>query len=108
MGTWVDGLVLAGVRPARRMRLWVEDLPDLQGTNVALFCSYAVNPREMLADFRGMLTSKGANVLATQAFPRRRPDQEARGFVNRAFALARAASARRQGWLPGQELHPRA
>jgi flavodoxin len=107
LGTWVDGFVVAGVRPARLMRLWVDDLPDLQGTNVALFCSYAVNPRGMLDGFQGMLASKGGKVLTTQAFPRRHPDQEARGFVNRAFALARADAAGRQGWLAGPALRPR-
>jgi flavodoxin len=59
LGTWVDGFVVAGVRPARLMQLWVDDLPDLRGTNVALFCSYAVNPRGMLDGFRACSRPRG-------------------------------------------------
>ena len=68
VGTWVEGLVVAKVRPARAMREWLEALPNLGGRRVAVFCTYKVNPRGALEEMSEMLTAKGAKVIASEAF----------------------------------------
>lgn len=55
VGSWVDGFVLFGVRPARPARAWVEGLPSLTGNCAAVFATYAVNPRGALAELSTML-----------------------------------------------------
>ncbi|MBW4078562.1 MAG: FAD-dependent oxidoreductase [Acidobacteria bacterium] len=68
VGTWVEGLVVAKVRPARAMREWLAGLPNLGGRRVGVFCTYKVNPRGALAEMSAALAAKGANVIASDAF----------------------------------------
>ena len=71
VGTWVEGLVVAKVRPARAMREWLAGLPNLGGRRVGIFCTYKVNPRGALAEMSAVLTAKGAQVVASDAFDAR-------------------------------------
>lgn len=68
VGTWVEGLVLARVGPAKTMCAWLEALPPLGGRPVAAFCTYGVNPRSTLAIMTKLLEAKGATVIATESF----------------------------------------
>lgn len=71
VGTWVEGLVVAGVRPAGAMRRWLERLPSLGGKPVGIFCTYAVAPRRSLEAMRQALERAGAEVIGQAAFGRR-------------------------------------
>lgn len=71
IGTWVEGLVLARVRPARAMRAWLAALPNLAGRRVGLFCTYGVNPRATLDEMARVVTAKGGIVVDRQAFAAR-------------------------------------
>ena len=68
VGTWVEGFVVAGVRPARAMGSWLAGLPQLGGRPVATFCTYGVAPRRALTLMRRALAAKGAVVVAQAAF----------------------------------------
>lgn len=68
VGTWVEGLVVAKVRPARAMRSWLENLPPLGGRRVGVFCTYAINPRGALEEMREQLAGKGGVVIRESAF----------------------------------------
>ena len=82
VGSWVEGFILFGVRPARAARAWLTRLPALPGTPAGVFCTYAFHPRGTLAELRRGLEARGANVLADHAFHRRRPEVGAEAFVH--------------------------
>ena len=67
-GSWVEGLVVARVRPARAMREWLAGLPDLGGRPVAVFCTYLVNARDAVDELARGFEGKGAVVVARAAF----------------------------------------
>jgi menaquinone-dependent protoporphyrinogen IX oxidase len=74
VGTWVEGAVVAGVRPARAARQWVKRMPPLGETPVAVFCTYGFHPRGALAELRRALAGKGGVVVAEAAFGPRTGD----------------------------------
>jgi flavodoxin len=82
VGTWVQGLILFGVRPAEA-RLWVPALPSLKDKPVGIFCTYAFHPRDSLRMLAEMLTERGAVVVDQQAFHRNRPANGVEPFVQR-------------------------
>ena len=75
VGTWVEGLVVAGVRPARATRRFVKELPELGETPVAAFCTYGVNPRGALSELGSSLTQRGGHLVASAAFGPRGGDK---------------------------------
>ncbi len=81
VGSWVEGLVLAGVRPARPARSWMRALPRLAGKPAAVFCTYAISARGAVAEMSEALTSAGARVLAEAAIPRNAVEREALSFA---------------------------
>lgn len=80
IGTWVQGFILFGVKPAEAT-LWVPALPSLQNKPVAIFCTYTFNPRNSLQKLGALLEDKGATIIGKQAFQRNQPVMEAQSFV---------------------------
>ncbi len=72
-GTWVEGFILFGVGPARAMRRWLADLPELEGKPVGVFCTYAFHPRRTLDIMESSLRAKGASVEGRLSAHRRDP-----------------------------------
>jgi glutamate synthase (NADPH/NADH) small chain len=68
VGSWVEGFVVAGVRPAKAMRTWLAGLPRLGGRPVGVFCTFAVAPKGALLAMRQAVEAKGAVVVAQAAF----------------------------------------
>jgi hypothetical protein len=95
VGSWVEGLVVARVRPAVKMRRWIDALPRLGGRDVATFCTYGVNPRGALAEMRAGLEAKGARVAHERAMGPRdlRGDADVVGAFAREIAASWARSA---------------
>lgn len=75
-GTWTDGFIVAAVRPAMPAELAPYRMPRLDGKPVAIFCTYAVNPRGVLAIMRETLEDRGAKVVAERAFRRKDPEAD--------------------------------
>jgi len=68
VGSWVEGFVVTGVRPAKAMRAWLAGLPRLGGRPVGVFCTYAVAPQGALPAMRRALEATGAVVVGQAAF----------------------------------------
>lgn len=92
VGTWVQGMILFGVRPAGA-ELWVPALPSLEGKPVGIFCTYAFNPRGSLQALGAMLAARGATILGQHAFHRSRPSDGAEPFVQSVLQSAERALA---------------
>lgn len=85
-GTWVEGLVVAKVGPARSMKAWLDALPRMGGIPVALFCTYGVHPRSTMATMSAAFERQGARVVATSAFRRGGDRVAAIAFARRIVA----------------------
>lgn len=83
VGSWVEGFILFGVKPARPARRWLSELPSLQGKRAGVFCTYAVNPAASLDVMRRALEAKGAEVVAENSANRRNPESGASEFARR-------------------------
>ena len=87
VGTWTDGIIIAGQRPAKRKKLHA--LPRLDGKPVAVFTTYAVNPGKVLAKLERVVTELGGVSLGGMAFHRKALDPPARDFTQRMLAALR-------------------
>jgi hypothetical protein len=85
------------------MREWLTELPNLGGRRVGVFCTYKVNPRGALAEMSAVLTAKGAQVVASDAFGARdahdsihptKPEALANRMADRVVHHKRSLSAR--------------
>lgn len=90
VGTWVEGLVVTRVEPARAAHQWLAGLPRLVGLRTAAFCTYGVSPRGVLGQLRAGLEGRGTQVLSQDAFGPRMSDIEA-GAVRFAARLVELA-----------------
>jgi hypothetical protein len=81
VGTWVHGLIVVGVTP------WglpaVSQLPAMRGKRAAVFCTFAVNPRNSLEKLTGAVEATGANVVGGLALHRSKLTQHAEEFAGR-------------------------
>jgi len=103
VGTWVEGLVLARVGPAKATRRWLAGLPLLPGKSVAIFCTYGVSPKATLALMRRALEAKAATVTCEAAFGHR--DLSEAGLAKLA-AFAHQAQGSGHGQLPEHRQPP--
>ena len=92
VGTWVQGLILFGVKPAGA-ELWVPILPPLEGKPTGVFCTYAFNPRSSLRALSDLLAARGATILGQHAFHRSKPGDGARQFVQSVLESAQPVMA---------------
>ena len=80
VGTWVQGFILFGVKPAGA-ELWAPALPALDGKPVGVFCTYAFNPRGSLRMLGDLLAARGGTVVGQRAFHRSRTGEGVEPFV---------------------------
>ena len=71
VATWVEGLVVAGVGPARTAKRWLAALPPLAGMPVTLLCTYAFSPGRTLEVMGQLVSDRGGKVVASAAVSRR-------------------------------------
>lgn len=85
VGTWVDGIVIAGHRPGQTGKLM--QMPALHNKKVAVFMTYALHAGNVLEAFSGWLyRQKGADVVAATALKRSNlSEAKAEEFVKEAF-----------------------
>ena len=81
VGTWVHGLIVVGVTP------WglpaISKLPAMRGKQAAVFCTFAVDPRQSLEKLTGAVEATGANVVGGLALHRGKLAQHAEEFAER-------------------------
>jgi hypothetical protein len=68
LGTPVIGLGLRGEGPSRKLRTFLEALPDLDEHLVAIFCVYELRPGNTFDRMKNLVFEKGARFVAEQAF----------------------------------------
>jgi len=89
LGTWVEGLVVANVGPAKTTRAAIAGLPELGATTFATFCTYGVAPKGTLGELRRLLDARGGTVVAEHAFgPREGRDEAVAAFAAEVLAAA--------------------
>ncbi|MDQ6617943.1 MAG: flavodoxin domain-containing protein [Actinomycetota bacterium] len=81
VGTWTDGMVVAGQRPGRAQRL--RRLPVLDRKRCLVYITYAIDPGKTLSKLIGIMEERGANVLGGMAIKRNNLEGGARDFVAR-------------------------
>jgi flavodoxin len=89
LGTWTDGALIVGQRPAKRKK-FARALPDLAGKPCALFCTYAITPGSTLAKFQQVAEDRGGRVVGGLAIRRDELDEGARDFIERVLAAVPA------------------
>jgi type IV secretory pathway TrbD component len=70
VGTWVKGLVIAGVGPAHGTREAIDALPELEGRPTVVYCTCEIAPRGTLDALSEWLDGKGADVRGRAVFKR--------------------------------------
>jgi hypothetical protein len=89
VGTWTDGIVVVGQKPAGRRKL--RGLPSLAGKRAVVYCTYAVDPGQTLPKLVALVEEKGAEVIGGFALVRHDLNADVAEFVDRlAPALADA------------------
>ena len=81
VGTWVKGLLLAGVGPAHGTREAVDALPDLEGRPAVVFCTCEFAPMSTLDQLSEWLDKRGADVRGRAVFKRQKSLRTARGVA---------------------------
>lgn len=81
VGTWTDGIVIAGQRPGRAGRL--RQMPTLRGKRCLVFITYAIDQGKTLQKLSRIMEQRGANVLGGMAIKRNNLEGGARDFVAR-------------------------
>jgi flavodoxin len=91
VGTWVKGLIVAGVGPADGTEEGVRALPPLGGRPAIVYCTCGVAPRDTLGTMQGWLEARGAEVRGRIVFRRKKSLAKA---PEAAAAIADAFGAR--------------
>jgi flavorubredoxin len=81
VGTWTDGMVIAGQRPGRAQRL--RHLPVLDRKRCLVYITYAIDPGKALQKLSRIMEERGAKVLGGMAIKRNDLEGGARDFVAR-------------------------
>lgn len=86
LGSWVEGFILFGVKPARAATRWLDQAPPLAGKPVGVFVTYAVNPRGSLGVLRRGVEARGGKVVAEHSSRHQDPEAGAADFARRLLA----------------------
>lgn len=78
IGTWTQGLFFAFQHATGAITRFIDQIEDLRGKQVAVFCTYKTSPGGMLSRMSKQLSNKGG--LVTGRFKARGP-RPAVGFV---------------------------
>ena len=84
VGTWTDGIVVAGQRPGRAHRL--RSLPTIAGKKAVVFATYAIHPGKVLEKLVDIVEDRGAEVLGGMTIRRDRLEAGTEEFVDRVLA----------------------
>ena len=79
IGTWTDGLLIVGQKPAKTKKL--RELPRLDGKPCFVFCTYAIHPGKTLEKLSKIVTELGGTVLGGLTVRRDHVDDDIADFV---------------------------
>lgn len=86
LGSWVEGFIVFGVKPARAATRWITQAPPLGGKRVGVFVTYLVNPMGSLGMLRHAVEARGGKVVAEHGSTSRNPEAGAADFARRLLA----------------------
>ena len=86
IGTWTDGLLVVGQKPARSKR--IKALPDLTGKQCLVYCTYAIHPGKTIRKMTKIVEGLGGQVLGGMTIRRDHLEDDAAAFVAGAMAAA--------------------
>lgn len=90
VGTWTDGVIIAGHRPGDSRRL--KAMPGLWDRPTAGFVTYAVHAGNVLDKLERVVTDRGGDWIGGRLFKRGRLSEGLGGFVTAAFDRVNAES----------------
>ncbi|MDH4147367.1 MAG: flavodoxin family protein [Acidimicrobiia bacterium] len=79
LGTWVDGLIVAGHRPGGSKS--IKAMPTLEGKPVAVFNTHAIHQGSMLDKLARLVERHGGEVVARAGFKRSNLSKGVKEFV---------------------------
>lgn len=84
VGTWTDGLLVVGQRPAKHKKLAA--LPSLAGKRCLVYCTYAIAPGRTLDKLTAVVEKLGGEVIGGMTIRRDHVEDDAVEFAERAIA----------------------
>jgi flavodoxin len=91
VGTWVQGLIIAKVRPSDAAMAGIDALPPLAGRPASTFCTCDVAPGPTLDRMASRLTARGATVVGGFAFRRKKSLRHVPAYVDAVLPALEAA-----------------
>lgn len=88
VGTWTDGIVIAGQRPGRAGRL--KKMPTLAGKWCVVYATYAIDAGKVLHKLARIMEDLGADVLGGDLIRRDRLEAGSRALVEKVLAAVPA------------------
>ncbi len=67
LGTWIEGMVMANVKPAKSTLRWLKSIDTFGDKPIIVFVTYGVNPRKSLDLLETEFNQRNAKVLLKQA-----------------------------------------
>ena len=105
VGTWTDGIIIAGQRPGRAGRL--KKMPSLTGKWCVVYATYAIDAGKVLHKLARMLEDLGAEVLGGDVIRRDKIEAGSRRLVDQVLAAVPvrppwdpSTTTRRVSWPP--------
>jgi menaquinone-dependent protoporphyrinogen IX oxidase len=89
VGTWTDGIIIAGQRPGRAGRL-KKMMPALQGKWCVVYATYAIDAGKVLHKLARMMEDLGADVLGGDVIRRDKIEAGCRKLVDQVLAAVPA------------------
>jgi flavodoxin len=86
LGSWVEGFILFGVKPAQAATRWLDQAPPVAGKPVGVFVTYAVHPGGSLGMLRRGVEARGGKVVAEHSSRHQNPEAGAADFARRLLA----------------------
>ena len=90
VGSWTDGLLIVGQRPAKARKLR-KHLPDLTGKHCFVYCTYAITPRKTLGKLQKVVEAHGGQVVGGLTIRRDELEAGAADFVRQVLGAVPAA-----------------
>jgi len=89
VGSWTDGIVIAGQKPGRSWRL--KKMPAISGKKVVVYATYAIDPGKVLDKLVTIVEGRGAEVLGGMTIRRDRLEESTADFVDRIIEVLEPA-----------------
>jgi flavodoxin len=89
VGSWTDGIVIAGQKPGRSWRL--KKMPAIAGKKAVVYATYAIDPGKVLDKLVEIVEGRGGEVLGGMTIRRDRLEESTTDFVQRIIEVLEPA-----------------